>query len=54
MAYRTQRNLGLIFCPTQYPMTHYIFVSLKFAKKTRTNMRDKAELRIKVTALYRK
>lgn len=33
MNYRTQRNLGLIFCPTQYPMNHYIFVSLNSRKK---------------------
>lgn len=39
MKYEAQGNPGLIFCPTQYPINHYIFVSLKFAKKTRTNMK---------------
>ena len=40
MNYRTQRNLGLIFCPYAVPYKSLYFCIIKFAKKTRTNMRE--------------
>lgn len=44
MNYKTQRNLGLIFCPYAVPYKSLYFCIIKFAKKTRTNMRDKSRI----------
>ena len=43
MKYRAQRNLGLILCPYTVPYKSLYFCIIKFAKKTSTNMREKAE-----------
>lgn len=40
MVYKARRNLGLIFLPYTVPYESLYFCIIKFAKKTRTNMRE--------------